>query len=88
MIEAAVARADGLGHIPTRANAWLFRATYEAMRGDPEATMPAASTLLALSRQGGLVLYITCGKPFRVGRGRGSASWRPERRFSASRARG
>ena len=62
MIEAAVARADGLGHIPTRANAWLFRATYEAMRGDPEATLPAASTLLALSRQGALALYITCGE--------------------------
>jgi predicted ATPase len=62
MIEAAVARADELGHIPTRANAWLFRATYEAMRGDPEATLPAASTLLALSRQGGLALYVTCGE--------------------------
>jgi predicted ATPase len=62
MIEAAVARADELGHIPTRANAWLFRATFEAMRGDPEATLPAASTLLALSRQGGLALYVTCGE--------------------------
>jgi predicted ATPase len=62
MIEAAVARADGLGHIPTRANVWLFRATYEAMRGDPEATLPAANTLHAVSRQGGLALYITCGE--------------------------
>src|SRR5271166_4252364 len=32
------------------------------MRGDPEATLPAANTLLALSRQSGLALYIICGE--------------------------
>ncbi|MBV8442706.1 MAG: hypothetical protein JO312_19450, partial [Hyphomicrobiales bacterium] len=62
LINAAVSRADRFDHLPTRANAWLFKAFYEAMRGDPEATLAAADALVAISRLGGLALYLTCGE--------------------------
>jgi class 3 adenylate cyclase/predicted ATPase len=62
LIDAAVSRADGLGHLPTRANTLLFKAIYEAMRGDPEATLAAANALVAICGPGGLSLYLICGE--------------------------
>jgi predicted ATPase len=62
LIDAAVSRANGLDHLPTRANTLLFQAIYEAMRGDPEATLAAANALVATCRPAGLSLYLTCGE--------------------------
>ena len=62
LIDAAVSRANGLDHLPTRANTLLFKAIYEAMRGDPEATLAAGNALVAICRPAGLSLYLTCGE--------------------------
>jgi tetratricopeptide (TPR) repeat protein len=62
LIDAAVYRANGLDHLPTRANTLLFKAIYEAMRSDPEATLAAGNALVAMCRPAGLSLYLTCGE--------------------------
>ena len=62
LIDAAVYRANGLDHLPTRANTLLFKAIYEAMRSDPEATLAAGNALVAICRPAGLSLYLTCGE--------------------------
>jgi predicted ATPase len=62
LIDAAVSRANGLDHLPTHANTLLFKAIYEAMRSDPEATLAAGNALVAICRPAGLSLYLTCGE--------------------------
>jgi class 3 adenylate cyclase/predicted ATPase len=62
LIDAAVSRANELDHLPTRANTFLFKAIYEAMRGDPDATLAAGNALVAICRPTGLSLYLTCGE--------------------------
>jgi class 3 adenylate cyclase/predicted ATPase len=62
LIDAAVSRANGLDHLPTRANTLLFKAIYEAMRSDPEGTLVAGNALVAMCRPAGLSLYLTCGE--------------------------
>ena len=77
LIEQAVARAVQSEHIPTRVFVYTRRAQLEAVRGDAEAMLPAAETIVELSQDYGLAVYLAWAKRIAVGRAPGSASARP-----------
>jgi predicted ATPase len=64
LIEAAVARAIKSRHVPTLANVYHFKAIFEILRGDAGATLRAAETIVELSREHGLALYLAWGTLF------------------------
>jgi predicted ATPase len=61
LIEVSLTRAVQTGHVPTRAAAYHFKALFEALRGDAGATLRASQTLLELSQQYGLTLFLALG---------------------------
>jgi predicted ATPase len=61
LIEEAIARAVETAHAPTLTNTNFFKAILEALRGDADAALPAATRLLDLSREYGLALYLAFG---------------------------
>ena len=61
LIEEALVRADESGHVPTQTHTYAFKALFEIFRGDAEAARRAAETVLELSQQHGIALYLTFG---------------------------
>jgi predicted ATPase len=60
----AVARAVESAHRPTLANIWSFKAPFEMLRGDAEATKQAAEALVELSREHDLAFYHSYGSVY------------------------
>jgi len=58
LIEEAVARAVESGHVPTLANTYNYQAMFEILRGDAGVARRAAETLVELSQEHGLSLYL------------------------------
>jgi predicted ATPase len=50
--------------VPTLANVYHFKAIFEILRGDAGATLRAAETIVELSREHGLALYLAWGTLF------------------------
>jgi class 3 adenylate cyclase/predicted ATPase len=61
LIDEAVARAVESAHAPTLANTYHYKALFEIIRGDAEAARDAAQTLVELSREHGLALFLSEG---------------------------
>ena len=61
LIEEAVVRAGESDHVPTRSTTYAYKTLFETFRSDAEAARRAAETLLELSRQHGIALYLTLG---------------------------
>ena len=65
LIDHAISRAVELGHIPTLANAYLFKTSLEMFRGDARATLRDAETLVELSGRNGLAYFLNIGTQMR-----------------------
>jgi predicted ATPase len=65
LIEQAVARAIQSEDVPSKVNVYVRRATLEAVRGDAEAVLPVAGTLVELSQEYGLAQWLAWGNTFR-----------------------
>jgi predicted ATPase len=65
LIEQAVARATQSQHAPTKAFICSRTAQLEALRGDAEAMLSASETMVELSQNYGLKLYLAWGKTYR-----------------------
>jgi predicted ATPase len=61
LIEESVARAIESAHGPTLANTYTFKALFEMFRGDAEAGRHAAESILEVSREHHLPLYLALG---------------------------
>jgi class 3 adenylate cyclase/tetratricopeptide (TPR) repeat protein len=61
LMKGAVARAGITAHAPTVTNVDYFRAVFEVLRGDAGAALRTADSLLELTRQHGLSVYVTLG---------------------------
>jgi predicted ATPase len=61
LIEEAVARAIESAHVPTQITTYNVKAMFETLRGDAEGARSAAETVVELSREHGLALYLTWG---------------------------
>ena len=64
LIEEAVARAVESDHVPTQTNTYFFKAMFEILRGDAAAARRATETVLELSREHGITLYLAVGALF------------------------
>jgi predicted ATPase len=62
--EEAIARAVESAHAPTLANAYTYKALFDAFRNDAEAARRVAESLLEVSRAHGLGLYLAMGALF------------------------
>jgi predicted ATPase len=63
-IEAAVALAGDSGHIPNRVNAYTYRAIIEVLGGDAKAALRDSDTVVQLSREHGMPMYLALGSLF------------------------
>jgi predicted ATPase len=61
LMQEAVTRAGATTHAPTVTNVDYFRAVFEVLRGDTEAALRTADSLLELTRQHGISVYATLG---------------------------
>jgi predicted ATPase len=61
LIEEAIARAVEIAHAPSLTSASLFKALFDALRGDADAALPTATRLLELSREYRLAEYLAVG---------------------------
>ncbi|MGO8917191.1 MAG: tetratricopeptide repeat protein [Stellaceae bacterium] len=61
LIEESVGRAVESAHCPTLANTYHFKALFEILSGDTGAAWRAAETVVELSRENGLALYLAWG---------------------------
>jgi class 3 adenylate cyclase/predicted ATPase len=61
LMQQAVTLAGATTHAPTVTNVDYFRAVFEVLRGDTEAALRTADSLLELTRQHGLSVYATLG---------------------------
>jgi class 3 adenylate cyclase/predicted ATPase len=61
LLEGAVARATQLGHVPTLATTYMFRAMFEAFRGDAEAVRRESERVTHLSEQHEIPTYLALG---------------------------
>ena len=61
MMEEAVARAVESAHVPTLANACYLKAMFETVCGNAEAARSVAETVVKLSQDHGVALYIALG---------------------------
>jgi predicted ATPase len=61
LIEDAVARAGESGYVPNQVNAYQFKATLEILRGDAAAALRASETLVELSREHGIGMFLAWG---------------------------
>jgi predicted ATPase len=64
LIEQAVARAIQSEDVPSKVNVYVRQAVLEAVRGDAEAVLPVAGTLVELSQEYGLAQWLAWGKTF------------------------
>ncbi len=60
-MEEAVARAVESAHVPTLANAYYLKAMFETVCGNAEAARSVAETVVKLSQDHGVALYIALG---------------------------
>jgi predicted ATPase len=65
LIEQAVARAIQSEDVPSKVNVYVRQAALEAIRGDAEAVLPVAGTLVELSQEYGLTQWLAWGNTFR-----------------------
>lgn len=65
LIDEAVARAIQSEHVPTKVFIYTRRALLEAVRGDAEAMLPAAETIVGLSQNYGFAMYLAWGNAYR-----------------------
>ena len=63
-MDEAISRAAETAHAPTLANAYLFKAAFDALRDDAEAGRHTAKSLLEVSRAHSLGLYLAMGALF------------------------
>jgi predicted ATPase len=61
LLEGAVARATQLGHVPTLTTTYMFKAMFEAFRGDAEACRRESERVTHLSEQHELPTYLALG---------------------------
>jgi predicted ATPase len=61
LVEEAIARAVESAHAPTLANAYWFKALFDAFRDDAEAAQRASESVLEVSRAHGLGLFLALG---------------------------
>jgi predicted ATPase len=61
LVEEALARAVQSGHIPTQTTVYYQATLFEMLRGDAEATKRTAETLVKLSQEHSIALYLTGG---------------------------
>jgi hypothetical protein len=64
LIEQAIARAVETAHAPTLVNAYFFKASLEALRGDADGALRAATRLIELSREHGIGPFLALGMPY------------------------
>ncbi|MDR3409299.1 MAG: winged helix-turn-helix domain-containing protein [Methylovirgula sp.] len=64
LIEGAITRATEAEHMPTLANVYLFRAYIEMLRGDAEAVLSSAETVIEICREHGLAHSLAYGETF------------------------
>ena len=62
LIEVAVLRAVECGHVPTQINTYRIKAVFDILRGDAGAARRTAETVVDLSREHGLALFLTLGE--------------------------
>jgi predicted ATPase len=60
-LEGAIARATQLGHVPTLTTTYMFKAMFEAFRGDAEACRRESERVTHLSEQHELPTYLALG---------------------------
>jgi predicted ATPase len=65
LIEQAVACAIQSEDVPSKVNVYVRQAALEAIRGDAEAVLPVAGTLVELSQEYGLTQWLAWGNTFR-----------------------
>jgi predicted ATPase len=63
-IEQAIARATASDFVPNEVNAFLFKAIFEATRGDARSTLPAAVRVVQMARKNGMALFALFGAMF------------------------
>ena len=63
LIDEAVARAVASGHAPTSAQVYQFKALLDVFRGDANAALHAAETVVGLGREHGLAIALGWGTP-------------------------
>jgi len=61
LIEESVARAVESGHVPALAHTYHLKAIFEILRGDAGAARCAAETVVELSQEHGIALYLAIG---------------------------
>ena len=61
LLEGAIARATQLGHVPTLTTTYMFKAMFEAFRGDAEACRRESERVTHLSEQHELPTYLALG---------------------------